>query len=32
MENSVNVDIRALNDRIAAESAFIDLLSMEMSK
>jgi MoxR-like ATPase len=32
MENSVNVDIRALNDRIAAESAFIDLLTMEMSK
>lgn len=32
MENSVNIDIRALNDRIAAESAFIDLLSMEMSK
>lgn len=32
MENSVNVDIRALNDKIAAESAFIDLLTMEMSK
>lgn len=32
MENSLNLDIRALNDKIAAESAFIDLLSMEMGK
>lgn len=32
MENTVNIDIRALNDKIAAESAFIDLLSMEMGK
>ncbi len=32
MENAINIDIRALNDKIAAESAFIDLLSMEMGK
>jgi len=32
MENTINIDIRALNDKIAAESAFIDLLSMEMGK
>lgn len=32
MENNLNFDIRALNEKIASESAFLDLLSMEMSK
>jgi MoxR-like ATPase len=33
MENtSENIDIKALNDKIASESAFIDLLLLEMNK
>ncbi len=32
MENSINLDIRALNDKIAAEGAFLDLLTLEMGK
>jgi MoxR-like ATPase len=32
MEQSAGIDIRALNEKIAAESAFIDLLTAEMSK
>ncbi len=31
-ENQTNVDIKALNERIARESAFIDLLTLEMNK
>ena len=31
-ENQTNVDIKALNERIAQESAFIDLLTLEMNK
>ena len=32
MEQATNVDIRLINEKIAAESAFIDVLSKEMEK
>ncbi len=32
IENNVSVDIKALNERIEKESAFVDLLMMEMNK
>ena len=32
MENTSSVDIRAINERIAAESAFVDLIIMETGK
>ena len=32
MENVANTDIRAINERIAAESAFVDLIIMETGK
>jgi MoxR-like ATPase len=32
MENSASVDIKAINERIAAESAFVDLIIMETGK
>ena len=34
MDNSTNqtVDIRAINEKIEKESAFVDLLTMEMNK
>ena len=31
-ENTSTLDIRAINEKIERESAFIDLLSMEMNK
>jgi MoxR-like ATPase len=31
-ENNVSVDIRAINEKIERESAFVDLLMMEMNK
>ena len=31
-ENSSSVDIRAINEKIEKESAFVDLLMMEMNK
>lgn len=30
--NTSNVDIRALNEKIERESAFVDLLTLEMNK
>jgi MoxR-like ATPase len=32
MENTTTLDIRAINEKIERESAFIDLLTMEMNK
>jgi MoxR-like ATPase len=32
MENTSSIDIRAINERIAAESAFVDLIIMETGK
>jgi MoxR-like ATPase len=31
-ENTTTLDIRAINEKIERESAFIDLLTMEMNK
>jgi MoxR-like ATPase len=31
-ENTSTLDIRAINEKIERESAFIDLLTMEMNK
>ncbi|MFN7421434.1 MAG: ATPase, partial [Flavobacterium sp.] len=31
-ENSTALDIRAINEKIERESAFIDLLTLEMNK
>ena len=31
-ENATTLDIRAINEKIERESAFIDLLTMEMNK
>ncbi len=31
-ENTTTLDIRAINEKIEKESAFIDLLTMEMNK
>ena len=32
MEQTASLDIRALNEKIHAKSAFIDLLQMELNK
>ncbi|MEL0298809.1 MAG: AAA family ATPase, partial [Flavobacteriaceae bacterium] len=32
MENNTTVDIKALNEKIAKESAFLDLLTLEINK
>lgn len=31
-ENTTTLDIRAINEKIERESAFVDLLTMEMNK